>query len=99
MAFVQAVRTALFYFIFIGQTVVIAFTVGCIALVSGRTRVSWAMAVFWCRSNLAYLRVLTGVKTKVSGAGYSPPRLYRQEGADAHSLLRLGRAFARLYRG
>ena len=49
MAFVQAVRSALFYFVFIGQTVVIAFVVGCIALVSGRTRVSWAMAVFWCR--------------------------------------------------
>ena len=67
MAIVQAVRTALFYFIFIGQTVIVAFIIGCIALVSGRTPVSWAMAKFWCRSNLAYLRVIAGVKTKVSG--------------------------------
>ena len=73
MAFVQAVRSALFYFVFIGQTVVIAFIVGCIALVSGRTRTSWAMAVFWCRSNLTYLRVLTGVKTRVSGEENIPP--------------------------
>ncbi|KQX35757.1 hypothetical protein ASD04_13360 [Devosia sp. Root436] len=67
MAFVQAVRSALFYFVFIGQTAIIAFIIGCIALISGRTPLSWAMAVFWCRSNLAYLRVLTGVKTLVSG--------------------------------
>jgi len=67
MAIVQAVRTALFYFVFIGQTVIVAVTIGIIALISGRTPVSWAMAKYWCRSNLAFLRVLTGVKTKVSG--------------------------------
>ncbi|KRA44744.1 lysophospholipid acyltransferase family protein [Devosia sp. Root635] len=67
MAIVQAVRSALFYFVFIGQTAIIAFIVGCIALVSGRTPLSWAMAVFWCRSNLTYLRALTGVKTLVTG--------------------------------
>lgn len=73
MAIVQAVRTALFYFVFIGQTVIIAFIVGCIALVSGRTPVSWAMAKFWCRSNLAYLRVIAGVKTRVTGEENIPP--------------------------
>jgi 1-acyl-sn-glycerol-3-phosphate acyltransferase len=67
MAIVQAVRTALFYFIFIGQTAIVAFTIGLIALVSGRTPVSWAMAKFWCHSNLIYLRVIAGVRTKVSG--------------------------------
>ena len=67
MAIVQAVRTALFYFVFIGQTVIIAFVIGCIAMLRGRTPASWAMAKFWCHSNLAYLRVLAGVKTRVSG--------------------------------
>lgn len=67
MAIVQAVRTALFYFVFIGQTVIVAFLIGCIALVSGRTPVSWAMAKFWCRSNLIYLRLIAGVRTRVSG--------------------------------
>lgn len=67
MAVIQAIRTALFYLLYIGQTVVVAVVVGCIALVAGRTRASWAIAVFWCRSNLVYLRVLTGVKTKVTG--------------------------------
>ena len=73
MTIIQAVRSALFYFVFIGQTVVIAFIVGCIALVSGRTRASWAMAVFWCRSNLVYLRWLAGVKTHVTGEENIPP--------------------------
>jgi 1-acyl-sn-glycerol-3-phosphate acyltransferase len=73
MAIVQAMRSALFYVVFIGQTVVIAFIVGCIALVSGRTRVSWAMAVFWCRSNLQMLRWVVGMRTKVSGLENIPP--------------------------
>lgn len=67
MKVVQAVRSALFYLLFIGQTAIVAVTIGTIALITGRTRVSWAMAVFWCRSNLVYLRILTGVKTKVTG--------------------------------
>jgi 1-acyl-sn-glycerol-3-phosphate acyltransferase len=72
MAIVQTLRTALFYFVFIGQTAIIAFIVGIIALIGGRTPVSWAMAKFWCRSNLAYLRILTGVQTRVTGAENIP---------------------------
>ncbi len=67
MAIVQAVRTALFYVIFIGQTALVAITIGIIAMVRGRTRASWEIAKFWCRSNLVYLRFITGVKTRVSG--------------------------------
>ncbi|MHA6688971.1 lysophospholipid acyltransferase family protein [Devosia sp. A449] len=67
MAIVQAVRSALFYFVFIGQTALVAITIGTIAMFRGRTPASWAIAKFWCRSNLAYLRFFTGVKTQVSG--------------------------------
>ena len=67
MAILQAVRTALFYIIFIGQTAVIAITIGIIAMVRGRTPLSWELAKFWCRSNLTYLRVIAAVKTTVSG--------------------------------
>jgi 1-acyl-sn-glycerol-3-phosphate acyltransferase len=67
MAIVQAVRTALFYFVFIGQTAVVAIVIGIIAMIRGRTPMSWAMAKFWCRSNLVYLRYIAGVKTRVSG--------------------------------
>ena len=67
MAIVQAVRTALFYLIFIGQTALVALTIGTIAMARGRTRASWELAKFWCRSNLVYLRWIAGVKTSVTG--------------------------------
>lgn len=73
MAVIQAIRTALFYVIFIGQTAVVAIILGIIALISGRTKVSWSMAVYWCASNLAFLRWIAGVKTKVSGMENIPP--------------------------
>ncbi|MDP2779204.1 1-acyl-sn-glycerol-3-phosphate acyltransferase [Devosia sp.] len=64
---IQAIRTAVFYALFIGQTIVIALVLGTIALISGRTRASWAIAVYWGTSTLRILRWLTGVRTKVSG--------------------------------
>lgn len=73
MAALQAVRTALFYLVFIGQTAVVAILIGIIAMISGRTPLSWAIAVYWCRSNLIYLRWLTGLRTKVTGQENIPP--------------------------
>lgn len=73
MKLIQAVRTALFYLLFIGQTAVIAIVIGIIALISGRTRLSWALAVYWCRSNLALLRGVAGVRTEVTGGEHIPP--------------------------
>ncbi|MCS6758143.1 MAG: 1-acyl-sn-glycerol-3-phosphate acyltransferase [Candidatus Devosia euplotis] len=64
---IQAIRTALFYALFIGQTAIIAIILGTIALITGRTHASWAIAVFWCSSTLRYLHWLTGIKTVVSG--------------------------------
>ncbi len=73
MKLIQAVRTALFYFLFIGQTALVAITIGTIALISGRTPLSWGLAVYWCRSSLALLRAITGVRTQVSGSEHIPP--------------------------
>lgn len=70
---VQAIRTALFYPLFIGQTALVAIVIGTVALISGRTKLSWGLAVYWCRSSLVLLRALTGVRTKVSGAENIPP--------------------------
>lgn len=67
MAVIQALRTAVFYVVFIGQTAFVAITLGTIALISGRTPLSWAMAKYWCRSNLKFLRYLAGVKTHMTG--------------------------------
>lgn len=73
MKFVQAVRTLLFYALFIGQTALVAITIGTVAMIRGRTQLTWKLAVYWCRSSLVLLRIITGVRTKVSGAENIPP--------------------------
>ncbi|MDB5586497.1 MAG: 1-acyl-sn-glycerol-3-phosphate acyltransferase [Devosia sp.] len=64
---VQAIRSALFYVLFIGQTILVAITIGTIALFAGRTTFGWELAKYWCRSNLQMLRWVVGMRTKVSG--------------------------------
>jgi 1-acyl-sn-glycerol-3-phosphate acyltransferase len=70
---VQAVRTAVFYALFMGQTVVLAIVVGLIALLFGGTALSWRIAQYWRNSNIAFLRVIVGVGTDVSGGENIPP--------------------------
>ncbi|MEO6013464.1 MAG: lysophospholipid acyltransferase family protein, partial [Devosia sp.] len=74
MAIVQAVRTALFYLLFLGQTVLLAIIVGLIAIIWRRkTAVSWAIAQYWRNSNVWLLRWVVGVKTAVTGGETIPP--------------------------
>jgi len=74
MKAVQAVRTALFYLLFLGQTVVLALIVGTIAIVwRRRTAVSWALAQYWRNSNIAMLRWIVGIGTSVTGRENIPP--------------------------
>lgn len=68
MRAVQAVRTAIFYVLFLGQTVVLAIVVGIIAIVwKRRTAVSWAIAMYWRNSNVTMLRWVVGIDSAVSG--------------------------------
>lgn len=65
---IQAIRSALFYFLFIGQTVIAALIVGTIGvIVRRRTRFTWAIASYWCHSNTWLMRVVAGIGTKVTG--------------------------------
>ncbi len=74
MAAIQAVRTAIFYLLFIGQTAVLAFIVGLIAILwRRRTPVSWAIAQYWRNSNVFLLRWVVGIKTSVEGGEAIPP--------------------------
>ncbi|MDV3252116.1 1-acyl-sn-glycerol-3-phosphate acyltransferase [Devosia sp. BK] len=70
---IQAIRTGLFYFVFIGQTAIIAIIIGIVGLIAGPTRFTWALARYWCWSNVQLLRVITGLRTKVTGAENIPP--------------------------
>ncbi len=69
---VQAIRSALFYVVFIGQTVILAIIAGTVGVIAGRTALGWAIVRFWCWSNIQYLRYITGLKTEVSGAENIP---------------------------
>ncbi|WIY52649.1 lysophospholipid acyltransferase family protein [Devosia sp. YIM 151766] len=70
---IQAVRTAIFYVVFIGQTAILAILAGISGLLFGRTPFGWAIARYWCWSNPLILRFLTGVGTQVEGAEHIPP--------------------------
>jgi 1-acyl-sn-glycerol-3-phosphate acyltransferase len=69
----QAIRSGLFYLAYYGQTVVLAIVVGLSAMIRGRTRMGWTIALYWARSNLFLLRWLAGIRTGVEGAGNIPP--------------------------
>jgi len=72
-AAIQSIRTALFYLVFIGQTAILAIVVGTIGLIAGRTRLTWALARYWCWSNLGFLRLIPGLGTEVEGTENIPP--------------------------
>ncbi|QYO76464.1 lysophospholipid acyltransferase family protein [Devosia salina] len=69
----QAVRTALFYVVFLGQTGILAILAGTVGILFGRTPFGWAIARLWCWSNVHYLHFLTGMGTHVEGDEHIPP--------------------------
>jgi 1-acyl-sn-glycerol-3-phosphate acyltransferase len=70
---IQAIRTVIFYVVFIGQTFILAILAGTVGLFAERTRFGWAIAKYWCASNLVFLRVIAGLKTEVKGEENIPP--------------------------
>lgn len=69
---VQALRSLLFYAFYYVQTVPLAIIIGLSAVLWGRTRFGWALSLYWIHSNLIALRLLTGIRTEVSGAHNIP---------------------------
>jgi 1-acyl-sn-glycerol-3-phosphate acyltransferase len=77
MIVLQALRSALFYLLFLGQTVVLALLLGTATLVLPKTGPApawlWVVGRYWGRSNLAFLRYVVGIRTEVEGAENLPP--------------------------
>ena len=70
----RALLTAIFYGLFIGQTVILAIIVGTIAIIwRRRTRIGWALALYWRNSNIWLLKHVVGIDTVVSGEEHLPP--------------------------
>jgi 1-acyl-sn-glycerol-3-phosphate acyltransferase len=73
LAVIQALRTALFYLLFLGQTVILALIVGTVSIAwRRRTRFGWQIASYWARANLWLLRWVVGIRTEVTGAENIP---------------------------
>jgi len=64
---VQAIRSLLFYGLYLGQTVVLAIVIGLDAVLRGRTGFGWAAARYWGASNLFFLRWVVGIRSDVRG--------------------------------
>jgi 1-acyl-sn-glycerol-3-phosphate acyltransferase len=62
-----AFRSLLFYLVYYLQTAVLAIIVGISALLWGRTRFGWGLALYWVHCNLFLLRWLAGIRTDVQG--------------------------------
>lgn len=69
----QTLRSALFYLLFLGQTVILALILGTAAKLFGPTRVTWALSQYWGNSNLWLLANIIGMRTRVEGAEHIPP--------------------------
>lgn len=73
MTFWQALRSALFYLLFLGQTVVLAIILGTVAIIlRRRTEFGWHLGQYWGNANLWLLRWIVGIRTEVLGAENMP---------------------------
>ena len=73
MVLVQAIRSLLFYVLYIGQTAVLAIVVGLDAVIRGRTGFGWAVARYWGNSNLFFLRWVVGHAHRCEGRPTTSP--------------------------
>jgi len=68
---VQAIRSAVFYLLFLGQTIILAVILGLIALFVPKGQkapdLMWAVGRYWGQSNTAFLRYIVGIKSDVQG--------------------------------
>jgi 1-acyl-sn-glycerol-3-phosphate acyltransferase len=70
---VQAIRSGIFYLLFLGQTVILAIVVGGhAAIVRRRTAFGWAVSQYWGNANLFFLRWVTSIRSDITGAENIP---------------------------
>ncbi|HTJ56748.1 MAG TPA: 1-acyl-sn-glycerol-3-phosphate acyltransferase [Devosiaceae bacterium] len=72
----QAIRSLLFYLLFIGQTAILALFIGTVTLFLPKDKPApaflWAIGRYWGRSNLVFLRYVVGIRSSVEGTENIP---------------------------
>ena len=70
----QAIRSVLFYAVWLANTALLAILVGTLGIVTRRpTKLGWALSMYWVNSSKFLLRWLVGIRSKVEGAENIPP--------------------------
>jgi 1-acyl-sn-glycerol-3-phosphate acyltransferase len=73
MIVLLALRSAVFYLLYLGQTVILALYLGTYGKIVRRPgSFGWAVAQYWVHSNVWLLRWVTGIRTDVQGAENIP---------------------------
>ena len=71
--FLQALRTAIFYIPYMGQTVVLAVFLGLyVSFVPNPKAFAWRLASYWYKANITLLRRIAGIRTVIEGAENIP---------------------------
>lgn len=71
---VQAIRSLLFYALFLSHTAILAIVIGTLGIATRRpTRLGWALSKYWVASSKFLLRWIVGIRSKVEGAENIPP--------------------------
>lgn len=64
----QAVRSLVFYVLFLGHTMILAIPLGIASLfVRGYFRFAYTVGVYWARANMFFLRWVAGIRSEVTG--------------------------------
>ncbi len=71
---IQAIRSIIFYILFIANTAIVAIILGFISIFKKRGWYSfgWAIAKYWGASTLFLLRFIVGIKSEISGLEHLP---------------------------
>lgn len=70
----QAIRSAIFYGLWLSHTALLAIAVGTIGIVTRRpTKLGWALSMYWVNSSKFLLRWIVGIKSSVEGLEHIPP--------------------------
>lgn len=70
---IQAIRSLVFYALFLGQTVILAILLGTYTLFHrGWSAMGLAIGQYWAASNMVFLRFVVGIRSKVTGGDNIP---------------------------
>lgn len=70
----QAIRSAIFYVVWLSHTALLAIAIGTIGIIARRpTKLGWALSLYWVHSSKFLLRWIVGIRSVIEGVENIPP--------------------------